>query len=363
MRLGYWSPLPPAPTGVADYSAALLPHLRKFGEIRLNARGDENLYHTGNNALHGGIYERALAEPGAVVIHDAVLQHFLLGHLDAARYEEEFVYNYGEWMRARARELWRERGRSGADARYFAYPMLRRIAEAARLIVVHNPAAARLVREHAPAARIVEIPHLFAPPQLPDAAAIGQLRDELGLSPATLLAGVFGHQRETKRLSVILRAFRRALDRGADIALLVCGEFASPAFERAVAPALRHPRILRTGHLPEPEFWRHLAATDVCLNLRYPSAAETSGVAIRTLGLGKVVVFTRDEAVARIPEPACLRVEAGPGEEELLAEYMVWLAADRGAVREIGRRAAAWIAREHAVERCAALYWDAISKM
>jgi glycosyltransferase involved in cell wall biosynthesis len=162
---------------------------------------------------------------------------------------------------------------------------------------------------------------------------------------------------------VILRAFRRALDRGADIALLVCGEFASPAFERAVAPALRHPRILRTGHLPEPEFWRHLAATDVCLNLRYPSAAETSGVAIRTLGLGKVVVFTRDEAVARIPEPACLRVEAGPGEEELLAEYMVWLAADRGAVREIGRRAAAWIAREHAVERCAALYWDAISKM
>src|SRR5688572_22883345 len=97
MTAGYFSPVPPAATGVADYSAALLPHLQGLGEVRVNATGDVNLYHIGNNALHREIYQRALAEPGIAVIHDAVLQHFFLGWLDELAYIEEFVYNYGEW--------------------------------------------------------------------------------------------------------------------------------------------------------------------------------------------------------------------------------------------------------------------------
>ena len=33
MTVGFFSPMPPAPTGVADYSAALLPLLRAFGTV------------------------------------------------------------------------------------------------------------------------------------------------------------------------------------------------------------------------------------------------------------------------------------------------------------------------------------------
>src|SRR4051794_16889001 len=117
MKVGYFSPMPPAATGVADYSASLLPYLRKLGEVGVNQPGDVNLYHIGNNALHREIYARALAEPGIAIIHDSVLQHFFLGSLDEAAYEEEFVYNYGEWSRGLARELWKERARSGSDAR------------------------------------------------------------------------------------------------------------------------------------------------------------------------------------------------------------------------------------------------------
>ena len=42
---------------------------------------DVALYHVGNNALHREIYQRALTNPGVVVLHDAVLQHLLLGML------------------------------------------------------------------------------------------------------------------------------------------------------------------------------------------------------------------------------------------------------------------------------------------
>ena len=123
--------MPPARTGVADYAASLLKALRKLGEVEADApRGstEVNLYQVGNNQLHRDIYARALAEPGVVVLHDAVLQHFFLGSLTEQQYIDEFVYNYGEWTRDQAANLWRRRAASGADAEYFRYPMLRRIA-------------------------------------------------------------------------------------------------------------------------------------------------------------------------------------------------------------------------------------------
>lgn len=356
MTVGYFSPMPPAATGVADYSAALLPYL---GPVRLNQSGDANLYHIGNNGLHREIYQRALAEPGVIVLHDAVLQHFYLGMLTEDAYVNEFVYNYGEWSRGEAEELWRERARSGADARYFARPMLRRILEGARAVIVHNPAAAAIARAHT-ACPVVEIPHLFVAPELPDPVEIVRLRQSMGVGARTLLVGTFGHQRETKRLGVLLRAFGRAVDRGADARLVVSGGFVSEAYANTMEPLLRRPGIVRTAHLPEAYFWKYLAATDLCVNLRYPSAAESSGVAVRMMGIGKAVAFSNDTAVGRIPPNACLRVDTGPAEEEILAEYIVWLAREPGAVQAIGRRAAEHVAREHAPAKVAEAYRQAV---
>src|SRR5512140_1509383 len=306
MKVGFFSPLPPAPTGVADYSAALLPLLRGFATVDVSPEEcDVALYHVGNNGLHREIYQRAIAQPGVVVLHDAVLQHLFLGALAEDQYVEEFVYNYGASSRAQGRQLWQQRARSGADARYFAHPMLKRIAAASRAIIVHNPAAAALVHKHAPRTPVVEIPHLFEAPDLPSAQDTRRFRESLGISEQTLLIGTFGHQRETKRLSVLLRAFERA--GRIDARLLVSGDFVSRTLESAVAPLLDHPRVLRTGYLPEAQLWRYAAATDLCINLRYPSAAETSGIAIRMMGIGKAVIFTAGEALNRIPENACLR--------------------------------------------------------
>ena len=211
MKVGFFSPLPPASTGVADYSAALLPLLREFATVDVSPeKCDVALYHVGNNGLHREIYQRAIARPGIVVLHDAVLQHLLLGTLDEDQYVEEFAYNYGEASRAQGRQLWQQRARSGADARYFAHPMLKRIAAASSAIIVHNPAAAALVHKHTPHTPVVEIPHLFEAPDLPSAEDTRLFRESLGIGEQTLLIGTFGHQRETRRLSVLLRAFERA---------------------------------------------------------------------------------------------------------------------------------------------------------
>ncbi|MBI3471856.1 MAG: hypothetical protein HY013_10920, partial [Candidatus Solibacter usitatus] len=163
MTAGFFSPLPPARTGIADYAAALLPALRAHGRVEIEPRrAGVNLYHIGNNRLHAGIYRRALAEPGVVALHDALLQHLFLGTLAEAAYVEEFVYNYGAWSQDLARELWRGRSGSGMRPEYYRCPMLKRLAERSRAVVVHNPAAARMVREHCASTPVVEIPHLWS---------------------------------------------------------------------------------------------------------------------------------------------------------------------------------------------------------
>lgn len=361
MIVGFDSPLPPSRTGVADYSARLLAALRHRGTVEVNpARADAWLYHLGNNQLHRAIYRRALAKPGVVVLHDAVLQHFFLGSLTEQEYVDTFVYNYGEWHRGTAQELWRGRAGSALSERYYEYAMLRQIAEVSKAIIVHNPAAARIVKDHAPDARVVEIPHLFAPPDPISAAEILSFRQALHLSTHHFVFGVFGYLRESKRIMNILRSFdaiHRALPH---TALLLAGEFVSSDLARAVEPWLGRPGILRMGHLPERDFWIAARAVDACINLRYPAAGETSGIAVRMMGLGKPVMVTDSEESARYPDTACFRIAPGVAEKASLTEHGILAASLPQTTREIGARGAQHIRSSHALDRVADEYWETL---
>jgi glycosyltransferase involved in cell wall biosynthesis len=358
---GFFSPLPPARTGVADYAASLLRALRHRGTVEVApARCDVALYHTGNNQLHAAIYDRALAHPGVVVVHDAVLQHFLLGRLERAAYVEEFVYNYGEWSRGLAEDMWRGRASSGTAERYFAYPMLKRLVESARAVVVHNPAAAEAVRRHAPKTPVVEIPHLFEPVALPSLGETMRWRQRCGIAPGAYLFGVFGYLRESKRLFSVLEAFDRLYRENGNVALLVAGDFVSSDLERAAGPLLGRPGIARVPFLEEAGFRTAAAAVDACINLRYPAAGETSGIAVRLMGMGKPVLLTDATEAARYPEAACIRIPGGPAEREALWQYMVLLTSKADISREIGQRAADHVRLHHSLDAAADLYWKTL---
>ncbi len=361
IRVGFHSPLPPARSGVADYSAALLDALRRFGDVVTGAdsAAGVHLYHLGNNPLHLDIYRQAIRKPGVVVLHDAVLHHFFLGTLREEEYLEEFVYNYGEWSRGLAAQYWKGRARSGASRGYFERPMLRRVAESARAVIVHNAAAAEMVRAHAPRARIVEIPHLFAPPPI-SAVEVLRIRANLGLSPRTFLFGVFGFLREPKRMAAVLRVFAKVHSQMPGTCLLIEGECVSASLARLLDSIPVGSGVIRAGYCPERRFWQLASATSACINLRYPAAGETSGIAIRMMGIGKLVLLHEGKETASFPETACLRIAPGLEEEAMLAESMVWAAASPRLADEIGERAKAYIRAEHAVERAAGMYWKVL---
>src|SRR6266498_5240659 len=110
MKLAYFSPLNPQPSGISDYSEELLPYLAAYAEITLFVDGfepsnpqiraqfthfdyrrnpgvlqtlgdyDAVVYHMGNDhRYHGGMLEVAREHAGIIVFHDFALQHFFLG--------------------------------------------------------------------------------------------------------------------------------------------------------------------------------------------------------------------------------------------------------------------------------------------
>ena len=88
MKVSYFSPMPPERSGIADYSALLLPALRKRLDVEVVRRGrtrpargaDLSLYHVGNNPdAHGWIVDALRRRPGVVVLHDFVLHHLVAG--------------------------------------------------------------------------------------------------------------------------------------------------------------------------------------------------------------------------------------------------------------------------------------------
>jgi hypothetical protein len=371
VRVGFFSPLPPARSGVADHSAELLRALERcpdvpLGAVMVNPRPDSAefdipLYHLGNNPLHREIYKHALERPGVAVLHDAVLHHFFLGPENEREYIAEFVYNYGHWNEDLARELWRRRARSAADPEYFRYPMIKRVVERSQAVIVHNPRAAALVHEHVPDATVHEIPLLFSEPaDLPAASEVIRWRARLGVPAHVLLVGVFGHLRESKRLLALMRAVHRARA-SSEIVLLVAGDFVSSDLARAAEPLLGNDAaIIRLPYLDEREFWLCASAVDACINLRYPMAGETSAIAIRLMGVGKTVLVSSGEETSRFPEAACVRIDPGQAEEDMLTEYLVWLARSPSDTRAIGERARDHIRSQHSPDRVARLYGQAL---
>jgi glycosyltransferase involved in cell wall biosynthesis len=362
VKIGFHSPLPPARSGVADYSATLLQELRSRAQVLLNAAGpaDIHLYHLGNNPLHRKMYESALREPGVVVLHDAVLNHFFLGCGDRDLYVREFVYNYGDWSRDLAEFLWRERSRSASDARYFAFPMLRRVVEQSLAIVVHNPGAAERVRSAVPGAPVTEIPHILLPVRRPSEAAVAGLWRRYDIRPGEFVFGVFGHLRESKRLLTVLRAFERVRRAGRQMRLLVAGSFVSRDLERAAGPWLSGVGTIRAPYLREDAFWAHAALVDACINLRNPGAGETSGIAIRMMALGKPVVVSNTPEVGGFPETVCPRIDTGVAEQEMLECVMLLLASRPELAKAAGAAAKAYVELAHSPASVANRYMQVL---
>jgi hypothetical protein len=123
------------------------------------------------------------------------------------------------------------------------------------------------------------------------------------------------------------------------------------------------PGVHRLPHLPERQFWMAARAVDACVNLRYPTAGETSGIGIRLMGIGKPVMVTDGPECARFPENACVRIATGAAERTSLLQHMVLLTSMSGVVANaVGQWGARHIWAHHRVEPVGKQFWDILTE-
>lgn len=371
MKLAHVSPFPPARSGVADYARGLGRALSEFAEVaeydppdlKAIRASDAVLYQMGNSALHGRVYDAALRQPGVVVVHDAILHHFALGWFSRDRYIEEFVYNFGEWHRDLAADLWEHRHLCTTEARYFQYPMLRRLVERSGAVVVHNPAAKRMAREAVPEgadrAEIMEIPHFVeAREPLGDEERLAARR-ERGIRDDEVVVSCFGYLRPAKRLRSLLDA---ATSMELPVRVLLVGDFVDPQYEHALEPRLKASHVLRLPFAPPEEFRLLQNLTDICVNLRDPGAGESSGIAMEMMALGKPVLVTRSEETSGFPENTVIAVDAGEAETEMLLHYLYLLGGDAEMRRFVGEQGRRHVREHHSLKVVAEKYLKVIAR-
>ncbi|MFL6200681.1 MAG: glycosyltransferase family 4 protein [Thermoanaerobaculia bacterium] len=369
--------MPPQRSGIADYSAELLPHLAEHLELELfvdegvkvdpairarfpvhaerafpemRGRFDAVLYHLGNNVdYHARTWRTMVRFPGVVVLHEAMLHHLVRGMTlsrgDLEGYVEEMRYAYGRTGQALARRSLD----TGIPLDVWSYPLFERAVDSSLALIVHNEFTRQRVLASRPLARISLVPHHLS------LGEVGPVdRAALGIPENAFVLASYGFITPAKRLEVSLRAFARLkAERPAAIYLLV-GDV-SPHYDLPPLPE----GVVLVGHTELDEFLRYMQVADVAVNLRYPTSGETSGTLIRLLGLGKPVIVSNLGAFAEIPDGACAKVDLDEFEEDLLFEYLRRLAADEELRRQMGENARRFVA-PHTLEASARGYAEAI---
>ena len=354
MRVAYYSPLPPSRSGIADYSALLLPALRERmdvvvarpGRFRRAPKADVHLYHVGNDPVeHGWIVEALERRPGVVVLHEFVLHHLVSG-ITLARGDVEGY----------CAALEREAGPEGRDlglavqqgrieplweTRAQEFPLAQGVLDAATGLIVHSQYVEGLARDagYERLIRQVPMPAWPVPPIVPEPIAGGPV------------IGCFGHVNESKRIPQLLEAFVRL---GPDARLLLVGSW-SPRLPGIELP----PTVIRRDYVAEDELWRLLAACDAVVSLRWPTMGETSAAAIRALSVGKPLIVSDVGAFRELPDEVAIKVPVGGGEVDALVEAIRRAAGNRE-MSEAARRVAA---TEHGLDRTADLYAEALRSM
>ena len=357
-RIAVLTPLPPTRSGVAHYASMLLPALAARAEVRAfdsldeyrRADFDAAIYQLGNNPHHEVMYVEAMRVPGVIVLHDLVLHHLIvemtIARGDVDGYIAAMQANHGPagaaWAVGRANGMHTEMAN-------FLMPASIEVARRSKAVIVHNQYACDRLRSFGVETPIHVVPH----PHVPETRKFDRasLRASLGFTPETRVIGFFGFLTSAKRAEVVLEAFRIARERDPRLALLIVGE---PAPNIDVN-TFQGNGIVMTGYVADDEFPMYYTVADRFVNLRYPSAGETSGTLIRALDAGKPVAVSDYAQFAELPDDCVVKIPLGDGEVERVVEFFA------GELDDPSRAQRRWLEEHATLERTVDGYLAALS--
>ena len=352
-RIAWWSPLPPARSGIADYSYTLLEELRSRFEIavvvpdgtvplsvappgvdvvspsgRPTIGAAVDIYHMGNQAaFHAYMHRPILESPGLLVLHDPALVDFywaVCGGLSSSTFWEEVEFNLGRpWCFATSGSQGPGQAGDIAELDRLELLMSKRLVEASLATIVHSAWAVSVLENRSPSAEVHRIP-LFCearPFVLPPSA--GQV--------GRCVVGAMGGVSVPKRLCSVVSAVARSRRDGSDVRLLIAGWPHDPDavedLRRAIAAEQMEPYVSVELDVGLDRMRDLLEECDVVAALRWPTAGESSAVVARALAAGRPVIVSNVPQNRELSAELSWTVPVGEDEVQELSCLLTEIAA------------------------------------
>ena len=388
-RLAYVSPLPPEQSGIADYSAELLPELARHYDIdvivnqpevtdawvRANTtirsaewldknahRYDRLLYQFGNSSFHVHMFGLLERHPGTVVLHDFFLSG-ALAHMEWRNYAP------GAWGAA----LYASHGYHAARERLAAqnaaevvwkYPANLPVLQQANGVVVHSDFSRELAGKwygEGYAADWACIALARTPVAATNRIAA---RASLSLRDEDFLVCSFGMVAPTKLNHRLLWAWLASpLAHDPRCHLVFVGEKDSGTYGaellRSIAKTAAARPIRLTGFAPPALYRRYLAAADAAVQLRALSRGETSASALDCMRYGLPTIVNAHGTAVDLPQDCVLQLPDEFSDVEL-QEALVQLWREPSLRQALGERARVRVRAYHHPRLVANRYRDAI---
>lgn len=381
-RLVFISPLPPAKSGIADYSVRLLGVLREYYSLVIVCENgtfveplafevtyvsaqdhllhgsalDRHLCHFGNSQHHLWMLPLIQRFPGTVVLHDLFLgglYHALTRQNPIASIEKQIFMDHGI-------EALHYLFDHDLPETLTRYPLNQSLIALSDRIVVHSEySLSRL-----DTANRTKIPF---PKELPSHPLTRlEAKTVLGFGKEDFVVCTFGFIGFTKCSRELLLAWRESsLSRDTRFHLVFVGELPSNAYAEDLLELKRSlpqaTAVTFTGYCTAEHYEQYLCASDLIVQLRRSSRGETSAAAFDALSYGRPLLVNANGTMAEFPEETLIRLpdEFTLPELSQALEEIFKRAALRERVEKSGQE---YIKTHHDPHDVARLYRDAIEE-
>lgn len=329
-KLAYFSPLPPERSGIADFSAELLPELAVYYDIDLitdldeisdpwlsaNFRNynisefksragmyDRILYHIGNSEFHTHMIPLLHQYPGTVILHDFFLsgiQHYLLSITgDVTEFKHQLYYSHGYSAVKNYTE-------DGFESTLWEYPGNRQVIEDAQGVIVHSDHAINLAKSWCDTTLVEDWQMVPLPRQIPVGRPRTTARSRIEVDENTFVVCSFGILAETKMNQHLLDAWLSSSLAANKNCLLIYVGFGGEnpyisELKETIAKSPYGKRIRITGYVDAEKFKDYLAACDMAVQLRSRSRGETSISVLDAMSHGIPTIINAHGSFAEIP--------------------------------------------------------------
>jgi len=378
LRIAFFSPFPPTRSGISDYSSELLPYLAKHANITLFATDpikvdaslatqfpiqpikaypkqrwqyDMPLYQMGNSAHHDNLYGMFLRYPGIVTLHDYSLHQFIahrtMHNGDMAGYRREVSYELG----SHGLGFIKQPQTIEQIQALHAMSLNKRLLDLSLGIVVHSRYAQDLI-----VARGGEKTAVSVIPQHITPTAHKTRRHQLPWSDDALIFASAGQITSAKQIDFSLRAFKKVRQTIPHATYLIIGEETGDTnLSHTIQTLGLSDCVHHIGYVADKqEFIDWMYTADIIINLRYPTAGETSAIALRALAVKRPLILFDHGWYSELSDAVCMKVP--PLDEEALITAMIQLAQQPQMQRQLGEAGQHQIEHQHHPEQVARAY-------